>query len=55
MVDNDNFWGAIGSVALGIVGGYFLIEILNNLNKCKNCGNQIPPDHEYCPYCGAKK
>ncbi len=55
MANNDDFWGAIGSVALGVVGGYFLIEILKGLNKCKKCGNEIPPNQDYCPYCGEKK
>ena len=45
----------LGKIALGILGGYFLIEILKSLNKCKSCGNQIPLDYDYCPYCGTKK
>lgn len=45
----------LGKIALGILGGYFLIEILKSLNKCKSCGNQIPPNQDYCPYCGMKK
>lgn len=53
MTDNNNdFWGAVGSVALGAVGGYLLIELLKNLRKCKNCGNKIPPENKICPYCG---
>ena len=55
MANNDDFWGAIGSVALGVVGGYLLIEILKGLNKCKKCGNEIPSNQDYCPYCGERK
>ena len=51
---NDDF-DKIGKFWLGVLGGYVLIELLKSLNKCKNCQNQIPPNHEYCPYCGAKR
>lgn len=45
----------IGIFLLGLIGGYLLIEILRSLNSCKTCNNQIPPNHEYCPYCGAQR
>lgn len=39
---------------LGILGGFILLEILFG-NKCKRCGNTIPPFEKKCPYCGAEK
>ncbi len=45
----------LGKIALGVLGGYFLIELLKNFNKCKSCGNKIPPNHNHCPYCGTRR
>ncbi|MBN2422463.1 zinc-ribbon domain-containing protein [Candidatus Woesearchaeota archaeon] len=45
----------IGKFLLGLLGGYLLIEFLKSMNRCRNCNNQIPPNYEYCPYCGAKR
>ena len=42
-------------IGLGILGGFILVDILKNLNKCKNCGNEIPNNLTYCPFCGANK
>jgi len=52
--NNDDLWRAIGSVALGVVGGYLLIELLKNARKCKSCQNQLPPENKICPYCGVQ-
>ncbi|MBW6442751.1 hypothetical protein K0A97_03160 [Patescibacteria group bacterium] len=43
----------IGTIILGLVGGFILLDILSN--KCKNCGNIIPPFEKRCPHCGVEK
>ena len=40
-------------IGLGILGGFILLDILSE--KCKFCGNKIPPLEKRCPHCGAEK
>ncbi|MEK6824157.1 MAG: hypothetical protein AABY06_03925 [Nanoarchaeota archaeon] len=52
----DNWAGAISGLALGIIGGIALVEILNNLfgKKCPRCDSQVEINQEYCNICGCK-
>ena len=46
-------WDKVGKVILGFVGGFILLDILSD--KCKSCGNKIPPLEKRCPHCGVQK
>lgn len=40
-------------IGLGVFGGFILLDLLSE--KCKICGNKIPPFEKRCPHCGAEK
>lgn len=50
----DDLGEAIAGIALGILGGIALAEILSRIfgKKCPRCGNTIPPNQFYCQRCG---
>ena len=53
MADDNDIIGELGSVAIGLVGGIALAEILSRAFKkyCTNCRNEVSFDQEYCNYC----
>ena len=42
-----------GKFVIGLLGGYVLWKIVTG--NCKNCGNRLEPDLNYCRFCGAPK
>lgn len=53
MGELDNFLQAIGSVAIGIVGGKVILSLLKE--GCRFCGFISSLDQETCPSCLRKK
>jgi len=53
MVNSDDFWKFIGSVALGIVGGKVLLSLLKS--RCEYCGFEFPMGLNTCPSCLRKR
>ena len=51
----DDLGEAIAGIALGILGGIALAEILNRIfgKKCPRCGNIVKQDEFQCLKCGA--
>lgn len=56
MAENNNFLDAVSGLALGIIGGIALVEILNHIfgKKCPRCNSQVEINQEYCNVCGCK-
>lgn len=52
----DDLGEAIAGIALGILGGIALAEILNRIfgKKCPRCGNAVQQDQPYCLKCGER-
>lgn len=44
----------LAAAAIGILGGFAAIAILDSLSKpkCPNCGNELKRGEPICPYCG---
>ncbi len=51
--DSDDFWKLLGSIALGIIGGKVLLNLIKV--KCEYCGFEFPADQEVCPICRRKR
>ena len=52
----DDLGEAIAGIALGIIGGLALAEILERLfgKKCPKCGSAVDQNQMYCLNCGAR-
>lgn len=52
----DDLGEAIAGIALGILGGLALAEILGRIfgKKCPKCGNTVDQNQLYCLKCGAR-
>ncbi|ADN36468.1 hypothetical protein Mpet_1715 [Methanolacinia petrolearia DSM 11571] len=51
---NDDVLAAILGAVIGIVGGFFLISLLEGKKqKCPVCNNNIEQGVGVCPHCGA--
>ena len=55
MGKKDNFEDIVG-IALGILGGIALAELLKNLfqKRCPRCNNVNEASRNYCKFCGGR-
>ena len=49
-------WDELAEVALGIIGGIALAELLKNIlqKKCPYCNNLNESNRKYCKFCGGR-
>ena len=45
----------IAKIGIGMIGGFFLLKILEELNKCNYCGCNFKGEEKYCLNCGEKR
>lgn len=52
----ENMWDAVGSVALGVIGGIALAELLKKVlqKKCTICHNLNEANRAFCKFCGGR-